>query len=310
MPPPGLSIPPIPRRTIARPVTLAGPALFTGADAEITIRPADAHAGITVHAHGHTAALTIVNLSDHPIHPVFATVKPRCTSVRVHAHTVGTVEHLCSALSGLGITDATIETNPPSTPEIPILDGSALPFVEALLAAGRRELIARVEPVTLDRAIEIRDGDAVLTAEPSDPAHPIDYAYTLDYGPAPASPIPPGTARWTGDPHDYETNIAPARTFSTLAEATHMQSLGLFARFTPRDLLVIGPHGPIDNAWRFPDEPARHKLLDLIGDLALLGRPLHAKVRAHKTGHAHTHALVRAIISPPPSPAPSGRGPG
>lgn len=297
-----------PRRTIARPVTLSGPALFTGADAEVTIRPAETGSGITIRAHDRAAALTIANLSDHPIHPVFATVKPRCTSIRIHEHTVGTVEHLCSALAGLGITDATIETSP-STHEIPILDGSALPFVQALLAAGRRELIARVEPVTLDRAIEIRDGDAVLTAEPSDPNNPIDYAYTLDYGPD--SPIPSGTARWTGDPHDYEANIAPARTFSTLAEATHMQSLGLFARFTPRDLLVVGPQGPIDNAWRFPDEPARHKLLDLIGDLALLGRPLHAKVRAHKTGHAHTHALVRAIISLPlPSPVSDGRGPG
>lgn len=284
----------IPRRTIARPVTLAGPALFTGADAEITIRPADAEtgAGILLRAHHHTAALTIENLSDRPIHPVFATVKPRCTSIHVHDHTVGTVEHICSALAGLGITDAVLETD---APEIPILDGSALPFVQALLAAGHVELTTRIEPVTLDRPITIRDGDAYITAEPSDPAHPIDYHYTLDYGSS--SVIPPGAARWTGDPHDYEASIAPARTFSTLAEATHMQSLGLFARFTPRDLLVVGPQGPIDTAWRFPDEPARHKLLDLIGDLALLGRPLHARVHAHKTGHAHTHALVRAIIN-------------
>lgn len=284
----------IPRRTIARPVTLEGPALFTGADAEITIRPADAETGtgILLRSHHHTAALTIANLSDRPIHPVFATVKPRCTSIRVHDHAVGTVEHLCSALAGLGITDAILETN---APEIPILDGSALSFVQAILAAGRVDLHARIEPVTLDRPITIRDADAFITAEPSDPDHPIDYHYTLDYGPS--SVIPPGAARWTGDPHDYETSIAPARTFSTLTEATHMQSLGLFARFTPRDLLVVGPQGPIENAYRFPDEPARHKLLDLIGDLALLGRPLYAKVHAHKTGHAHTHALVRAIIN-------------
>jgi UDP-3-O-acyl N-acetylglucosamine deacetylase len=287
MPPPAAHIP---RRTIARPVTLAGPALFTGADAEVTIHPADAGTGILLRSHHHTAALTIANLSDRPIHPVFAAVKPRCTSIRVHDQAVGTVEHICSALAGLGITDAILETN---APEIPILDGSALPFVEAILAAGRRELTAPVHPIILDRPVEIRDADASITAEPSDDAHPVDYTYTLDYGPG--SPIPPGTARWTGDPHDYETGIAPARTFSSLAEAAHMQSLGLFARFTPRDLLVVGPQGPIDNAWRLPDEPARHKLLDLIGDLALLGRPLHARVHAHKTGHAHTHALVQTI---------------
>lgn len=280
---------PTPRRTLARAVSLAGPALFTGADAELVIRPAEPGAGILLRSGGHTAPCTIANLSDRPVHPVFASLKPRCTSIAVDEHTVGTVEHILSALAGLGVTDAILEID---APEIPILDGSSGPFVEQILAAGRRDLDGAIEPVTLTRPVEIRDGDAVITAEPADA---IDYAYELDYGPA--SPIPPGIARWTGDPHDYESDIAPARTFSTQAEATQMQSLGLFTRFTPRDLLVIGPDGPVDNAWRFPDEPARHKLLDLIGDLALLGRPLIAKVRARKTGHAHTHALVRAIFN-------------
>lgn len=279
---------PTPRRTLARAVSLAGPGLFTGTDAELVIRPAEPGAGIFLRSAGHTAPCTIASLSDRPIHPAFAALKPRCTSIQVRGRAVGTVEHILSALAGLGVTDAILETD---APEIPILDGSSRPFVEQILAAGRRDLGGAIEPVTLTRPVEIRDGDAVLTAEPGDA---VDYAYELDYGPG--SPIPPGAARWTGDPHHYESDIAPARTFSTQAEATLMQSLGLFTRFTPRDLLVIGPQGPIDNAWRFPDEPARHKLLDLIGDLALLGRPLIATVRAHKTGHAHTHALVRAIL--------------
>lgn len=280
---------PIPRRTLAGPARLAGPALFTGADAELTIRPASAGTGLVLRAHARDAHATIANLSDRPPHPVFAALKPRCTSIGVHDHAVATVEHVLSALAALGVTDAVLQTD---APEIPILDGSALPFVERILAAGLRDLGRTTEPVTLTEPIEICDGDATLTAEPADA---IDYAYELDYGPG--SPIPPGAARWTGDPRDYESNIAPARTFSTLAEATQMQTLGLFTRFTPRDLLVVGPDGPVDNAWRFPDEPARHKLLDLIGDLALLGRPLIATVRAHKTGHAHTHALVRAILA-------------
>lgn len=280
---------PIPRRTLAGPARLAGPALFTGADTALTIRPANAGDGLTVRSHACDAAAAIANLSDRPVHPVFASLKPRCTSLDIHAHALATVEHALSALAGLGVTDAVLETD---DPEIPILDGSALPFVERILAAGLRDLGRTTEPVTLTRPIEIRDEDALITAEPADA---IDYTYELDYGPG--SPIPPGVARWTGDPRDYETDIAPARTFSTLAEAKQMQSLGLFARFTPRDLLVVGPDGPVDNAWRFPDEPARHKLLDLIGDLALLGRPLVARVRARKTGHAHTHALVRAILA-------------
>lgn len=276
-----------PRRTLARAVTLSGPALFTGADAELTIRPAPANRGIAVRRAGREAPATIAHLSDHPVHPVFATLKPRCTSIDAGPNPVATVEHALSALAGLGVTDAVLETD---APELPILDGSALPFVEAILAAGLTDLPGPAGPYVLDRRIEIRDADAVITAEPADA---IDYAYDLDYGAG--APVPPGRARWTGDPSAYETAIAPARTFSTHDEARAMQARGLFTNFTPADLLVIGPDGPIDNQYRFPDEPARHKLLDLIGDLALLGRPLVAKVRAHRTGHAHTHALVRAI---------------
>jgi UDP-3-O-acyl-N-acetylglucosamine deacetylase len=280
--------PPLPRRTLAAPATLEGPALFTGADARLTVRPSTA-GGLLLRSQGHTAPATIEHLAHAPIHPAFATLKPRCTSLRVGPQAVGTLEHALSALAALGVTDAVLDVE---GPELPILDGSAAPLVRAIDAAGLTDLPGHLEPITLDRPFEIFDGDARLTAEPADT---IDYAYRLDYGPD--APIPPATARWTGDPDDYRSAVAPARTFSTLAEATQMQSLGLFARFTPRDLLVIGPDGPVDNAWRFPDECARHKLLDLIGDLALLGRPLLARVRAHKTGHAHTHDLVRAILA-------------
>lgn len=282
-----------PRRAPAGPVTLAGTGLFTGRDASVTIRPpvnpTDHARGIILRTRAAHAPATVANLSDAPAHPAFATLKPRCTSVRVAPdHTVATVEHLLSALAGMGITDADIEAE---GPEIPILDGSALPFVRALHAVGLRALDNTVRPITLERPIELRTGDTLLIAEPADA---IDYAYHLDFGPG--SPIPPGEARWDGDPARYAAEIAPARTFATLADAQAMRAVGLFARFTPADLLVIGPQGPIDNAWRLPDECARHKLLDLIGDLALLGRPLIARVRAHKTGHAHTHELCRRIL--------------
>jgi UDP-3-O-acyl N-acetylglucosamine deacetylase len=282
------------RRTLTRAVRFQGPALFTGLDATLTIHPLNSSTttttGLILRVRDSDTPLTIDRLSGDPIHPVFASLKPRCTSVRTgrtDIPAVGTVEHVLAALAGLGITDAILETE---SPEVPILDGSAAPFARAILDAGITHLDGPFRPVTLAEPVEIRDGDALLTAEPADS---IDYAYRLDYGSD--SDIPPATARWLGDHRDFAACIAPARTFSTVAEADRMKSLGLFARFTPADLPVIGPDGPIDNAWRFPDECARHKLLDLIGDLALLGRPLIARVRAHKTGHAHTHALVRAI---------------
>jgi UDP-3-O-acyl N-acetylglucosamine deacetylase len=282
----------LPRRTLARPVTLAGPALFSGIDASQTILPADAPTGLTVRASGRTTPATVDHLSNRPAQPIFASLKPRCTSIRTtpdDASALATVEHALSALAGLGVTDAILETD---AAELPILDGSALFFVQAILEAGLRTLPGTIEPITLTRRVEVIDGDATLIAEPADNT---DLSYTVDYGSA--SLVPAATARWNGSTRDYETDIAPSRTFSTLSEANQMKALGLFARFTTHDLLVIGPEGPVDNAWRFPDECARHKLLDLIGDLALLGRPLIAKVTAHKTGHAHTHELCRRILA-------------
>lgn len=276
------------RRTLRGPASVRGPGLFTGVDATLTLAPAPPGAGLLIRSGTRDAPATIDRLSGRPAHPVFASLKPRCTSIDAGDRTVATVEHALSALAGLGVTDALLICD---GPEIPIADGSAAPFVDAVLRAGTRDAGGPIEPIRLGRPVEITDDRATITAEPFDD---IDYAYELDYGPG--SPVPPGVARWRGDPDDYRTNIAPARTFSTLDEADRMRSLGLFARFTPADLLVIGPDGPVDNAWRFPDECARHKLLDLIGDLALLGRPLFARVRAHRAGHAHTHQLCRAIL--------------
>lgn len=276
------------RRTIARPVALQGPALFTGLDASMSVLPAPAGTGIVLRTGEDEAPATIAQLSDKPVHPAFAGRRPRCTTLAVGTHTVAMTEHALGALAGLGITDAIIETR---ARELPIDDGSAGTLTAEILDAGVTILNDTIEPIRLREPIEFRDKDAVITAEPFDG---IDYAYHLDYGQG--SPIPAGTARWTGDADDFARSIAPARTFSTSEEAEQARAAGLFTRFTPADLLVIGPGGPVDNMWRFADEPARHKLLDLIGDLALLARPLHARVRAHKSGHADTHALCRLIL--------------
>lgn len=202
---------------------------------------------------------------------------------------IATVEHALSACAGLHLWGVTLALQ--GGPELPILDGSALPFLHAL----RPHLAptpAAAPPITLSQPIEVRAGDAFIRAEPFDS---IDYTYSLDYGPA--SPLPPQRAAWRGDPDDYAINIAPARTFSLRAEAHAARAAGLFPHLSPRDMLVIADDGsPIDNAWRLPDEPARHKLLDLIGDLALLGRPLHARVHAHRAGHALTHRLCALVL--------------
>jgi len=207
-------------------------------------------------------------------------------------HVVATVEHVLSALAGAGIWDAVIEIDGPETP---ILDGSAADFARALGAAGWCGT-ADATPLRLAGPIEVRDASgATITATPRERGG--SFTYHLNYGPA--SPLRPQTASWRqGDVAEYLARVAPARTFSLEAEAAAARAAGLFAHLTPRDMLVIGPDGlPVDNAFRFPDEPARHKLLDLIGDLALLGRPLAADVIATRSGHTLAHAFCRAALA-------------
>jgi UDP-3-O-[3-hydroxymyristoyl] N-acetylglucosamine deacetylase len=272
---------------------LAGAGLFSARPARVTFRPAP-HLGICV-AGGSSGMVRM------PVGPGLlsrgcdwaAAAQPaliRNTTLAVGGRVAATVEHALGACAGLGVfgVDIVLEEGP----EVPILDGSARAFVEVLrpaLAPG-----GAVEPVVLRRAVEVRAGEAFIRAEPPGDDGPIHYSYTLDYGPGAA--LRPQTAAWRGDPEEFIARIAPARTFCLRHEALAARQAGLFAHLTARDMLVIGDDGnPIDNAWRLDDEPARHKLLDLIGDLALLGRPLHARVHAHRAGHALTHDLCRRV---------------
>ncbi|MEZ6242514.1 MAG: UDP-3-O-acyl-N-acetylglucosamine deacetylase [Phycisphaerales bacterium] len=280
-----------PRRTPRQPATIRGRGLFTAAPATLTIRPAKSAQGLVFARDNDRVPVAIASLSTDPIHPAFASLPPRCTCLRGAdaSPPIATVEHVLAALGALGVTDATLELD---GPEVPIDDGSAAAFVDALLAVGLEDLAANVEMIRPTREIRV-EGDlgASITISPSD--HP-KYVYDLDYGPA--SPIPAASVRWSGDPDDFATSVAPARTFCLRAEAEAMTALGLFKNLSPRDMLVIGEDGPIDNDYRLEDEPARHKLLDLVGDLALVGSPLCARVHAVRSGHALNHAAARAIL--------------
>jgi UDP-3-O-acyl N-acetylglucosamine deacetylase len=289
----------LPRLTPAGPALVRGAALFTGRPAACIIRPAEAGEGLAfirtdlpgrprIPAH-------IDNLGAPPVHPAFAAIPPRHTALHAPDRpeaVVYTTEHVLGALVGLGITDATVELD---GPEPPIGDGSALPFADALAAAGVRASGAEIEPLAPAEPVTVSDGRASITAEPVGEGEPASFTYALDYGPG--APIRPHEATCAPGAEAFARDIAPARTFSLAAEAAQMRALGLFQAFSPRDLLVIDDAGiPIENAWRHPDEPARHKLLDLLGDLALVGRPVHARVVATRAGHALNHALARALV--------------
>ena len=223
-------------------------------------------------------------------------MKARCTSISRGDTNIATVEHLLSALSGTGITDAIIEIQADSTHcEIPIMDGSSLSFVNAIQTVGIRTLKSQIESISINKPIRIEDGGSSITIEPADSP---SYAYTLDYSSPslPAPPIPSATVVWNGDSHDYISRIAPARTFCLQHEADALSAAGMFDHLSTEDMLVIGDTGPINNAYRCDHECAMHKLLDLIGDLSLVGRPLRAKVTAIKSGHAMAHLAADAIV--------------
>jgi UDP-3-O-acyl-N-acetylglucosamine deacetylase len=210
---------------------------------------------------------------------------------------LATCEHVLSALAGLGLWNACVVLSEGS--EVPIADGSALAFVELARASGLlagadgasrasvpNPLIgASIEPIVVNDEVRVHDQHASIVVRPLRAGETPSMRYDLDYGSA--APWLVGSATWQGGAAEYVREIAPARTFSLQSEALRARGAGLFAHLSPKDMLVLDDEGvPIDNELRFANEPARHKLLDLIGDLALLGRPIAGHVHAVRSGHA------------------------
>lgn len=278
---------------------VAGTGLFSGRAAVVRIEPSGEPTGIRFHVGGVVVPATIEHVtSDASWSGLPAGFPIRNTTLRGGGVFVATTEHLLSALAGCDVWHADVHLD---GIEVPILDGCAFPFVEAMRQEQRR-VCAAPAPIALSRRVHVEDvrNGASITAVPLAPGEQPSYTYHFDYGGA--SSIPAHSASWDLSSGAYVRDIAPARTFSFVHEVEAARKAGLFAHLSPRDMLVVGPDGqPIDNAWRFPDgacittEPARHKLLDLIGDLALLGRPLHARVTASRSGHALTHQFCRAV---------------
>ncbi|MDX2147900.1 MAG: UDP-3-O-acyl-N-acetylglucosamine deacetylase [Planctomycetota bacterium] len=224
-----------------------------------------------------------------------------------------TVEHVLSALAGLGLWHATIELD---GPEVPIMDGSASAFVSVLAPVATTSIPRAVsgaagrgptaKAVVLDRQVVVRDErdpSVSIMATPRE-APGFSATYHFEY-PKLAGGVPrrgalaSSSVSWHGDAADYAARVAPARTYCLRSEAEQFRAMGLFTHLSARDMLVIddATGEAIENELRFPDEPARHKLLDLIGDLALLGGPLQADVVATRSGHSLTHELVRQVYA-------------
>ncbi len=279
------------RTTLNGSVRVSGVGLFSAQPISLKLSPMLDQSGTVFKHQGILIPAHINNLSTIPVHPAFAQMKPRCTSLSVGGVNIATVEHVLSALAGLGITDAFIEIDSDQPQcEIPIMDGSAIDFVNAIQSVGIQQLNTTINPITIAQAIRIEEGDSSITIEPADSP---SYSYTLEYE---HKAITNASVVWDGDTNEYINRIAPARTFCLEHEAVAMQSAGMFTHLGTKDMLVLGDVGPIDNALRHEHECALHKLLDLIGDLSLVGRPLCAKVTAIKSGHAMAHLAALAIV--------------
>ena len=219
--------------------------------------------------------------------------RSRRTALKLGDAVVETCEHLLSAVAGWRIDNLIIDLN---AAEVPGVDGSSLPFFEAIDAVGTREQAARRRYLVVEEPVTIVQDEAELVALPSnDPG--LDLTYQLDYGQQSAV-IGRQLHQFNTHGDDYQADIAPSRTFSLEAEAIAAQAAGLFGHLSPEEALVIGDDGPIGgNAFRFPDEPVRHKLLDLLGDLVLVGSPVRGRVIARRSGHPLNHELARALVT-------------
>ena len=268
--------------TLAHPVRVHGVGLHTGSPVEVILRPAEADDGIVFYR-------TDVGQEGREIRAV-AEEAGRfdfSTSLGPRGEDIGTVEHFLSAAYGSGIDNLVVEVD---GPEMPILDGSALPWLRAFRTAGVIRLQDSVAPYTPSR---------VLAAPPAPgkrleirPAADFRITYSIDF-PNPA--IGEQSVTLVITPDTFARHLAPARTFGFLAEYEMLRSKGLARGARPDNCIIVGDRQVENGDLRFPDEFVRHKALDLIGDLALVGAPIHGHVVAHRAGHA-MHTALAALI--------------
>lgn len=269
------------RVTIAREASVAGVGLHMGAPCTLTFRPAPMGRGIYFRRDDCPGSPTIPARAD------VAVEAERRTQLGHGADALHTVEHVLSAVGALGIDDLEIGM---SGAEPPIMDGSAHPFLEALLRAQLVPNGGRPEWLVLRKSIRVVDGDSVYEAHPS---QALELDITIDF-PHPLVGVQHGVFRVS--PDVYARDIARARTFGFLHEVEALRAKGLIQGASTQNAVVLDDSQVVDGVLRWPDEFLRHKALDLIGDLVLAASRVRARIVAHKPSHRGTVALVRAIL--------------
>ena len=272
------------QRTLRRSAVVSGIGYWSGQANRVELRPAAAGTGVVFVRDDLAVPVRIPAAVENRVDAVAR------TNLAAAGVTVQMVEHVLSALAGLAIDCCEINV---MAEELPGLDGSAQAYVEAIDVVGSEDLGAPVVPIVVDRPLRLGDDTSWIEIGPPHIAG-LTVDYELDYGHA---AIGRQQLRLEVTPTAYRTQLAAARTFLAVEEAERLQAAGLGLSVGHRDLLVFADEGPIDNTLRWPDECVRHKILDLVGDLSLAGRPLHATVRAARSGHRLNAAAAAHVLS-------------
>lgn len=261
------------QKTIAHVAHVSGRGYWSGKNVSLTFLPAEPDTGIVFRR---------MDLDGEPTIPALASYRTDAqlrTKLVSGQASVEMVEHVLAALYGMGIDNCIVECD---GAEMPGMDGSAYAIALAIYQAGRLTSERYAKCMRIDRTIRMGDQQVYVEVNPSQQPG-LTLVYHLDYGVD--SPIPSTSSSCLLSPEEFLTAIAPARTFLTQADAIRLQQSGVAQHVTHRDLVIFGDSGPIDNQLRFPDECSRHKLLDLIGDLALCGHRIEGMVFACRSGH-------------------------
>tara|TARA_R110000868_G_scaffold49287_3_gene159073 strand:+ start:23783 stop:24703 length:921 start_codon:yes stop_codon:yes gene_type:complete len=273
------------QNTLKAPVSFKGTGLHSGRSVSLTVRPAAADHGIWFRR-------TDIALGDAMIPAIWDAVDrtPLCTRlVNAAGASVSTVEHVMAALAGCGISNAIIDID---GPEVPILDGSAAPFVRGILARGIAAQSAPSRAIEILRPVEVSNGEAVARLQPN---AVMEIAFEIDFSDAAIGHQSKALVMENGS---FVRELCDSRTFCRQADVDLMHEKGLALGGTLDNAVVVdGDRIVTPGGLRHADEPVRHKMLDALGDLALAGAPILGRYEGLRAGHSLTNTLLRAVFS-------------
>ncbi len=270
------------QKTIGREISISGIGLHGGKRSAITLRPATENTGYLFVIKDAETPIEISAGFDMVVDTVLATTIGR------DGYKISTIEHLIAALRGMDVDNVIVEVD---GCEVPIMDGSAAPFVYLIKRAGVVEQKRLRKYIVVNKTITFQDGDKYIKISPF---NDFEISFTIDF-PHPA--IGRQSLLFSFCPENFENEIARARTFGFLKEVEYLKSKGLALGGSLENAVVIGNDGIINQeGLRMKDEFVRHKVLDLIGDIALLGYPVLGKIEAFKSGHDLNNKLCRELF--------------